>query len=48
MYCVCYLCGIQYRVKPPLEEDGISHGLCDGCFPLEMQRIEREMAKLER
>ena len=39
MRCVCYECGIVYDVKPPLDQDEESHGLCDECFPIAMINI---------
>lgn len=44
MYCVCYVCNRQYRVKPPLDDPNISHGLCEECFPGELLRMKREAA----
>jgi len=43
MYCVCYICGNQYRNKPPFGNDLISHGLCGECFPVEMERIKKKL-----
>ena len=48
MRCVCYICGAEYRVKPPLDDDRVSHGLCEGCFRIEMEKIERKLAILMR
>jgi hypothetical protein len=42
MYCVCYICRRQYRVKPPFGDPDISHGLCEECLPGELLRMERE------
>jgi len=44
MYCQCYICGLQYRIKPPLDNNSVSHGLCEDCFPIEMERLKRELA----
>jgi hypothetical protein len=41
MYCQCYICGIQYRIKPPFEDDSVTHGLCDPCFNVEIKRLEK-------
>ena len=46
MYCVCYVCGIQYRKKRPFNDRRVSHGVCDDCFPVEMGRIKGELALL--
>jgi len=47
MYCVCYICRKQYRVKPPFDDPHISHGLCEVCFPDELARIKREMTAFQ-
>ena len=44
MYCVCYVCNKQYRVKPPIDDTHISHGLCEECYPGELLRMKREAA----
>jgi len=44
MYCVCYVCSKQYRVKPPIDDPHISHGLCEECFPGELLRMKKEAA----
>jgi len=36
---VCYVCGILYGIKEPLEDDRETHGLCPDCFKLEMAKI---------
>ena len=46
MYCVCYVCNRQYRVKPPFNDHHTSHGLCEECFPGELLRMKREAAAL--
>lgn len=46
MYCVCYVCGIQYRKKRPFNDRRVSHRVCDDCFPVEMGRIKGELALL--
>jgi hypothetical protein len=30
-------------VQPPFEEKAMSHGLCDDCFPAEMERIKKAL-----
>lgn len=44
MNCVCYICNKQYRVKPPIDDAHISHGLCEECFPSELLRMRKEAA----
>ncbi len=36
---VCYICGLLYGLKEPLEDDSETHGLCEECFKLEMQKL---------
>ena len=48
MHCVCYVCGIQYRIKPPIDDDSVSHGLCEACFSVEIRKIRKEMVALKR
>ena len=43
MFCVCYVCGIQYRVKPPFANRCITHGLCGECLPKEIERLMGEV-----
>ena len=37
---VCYICGLLYGLKEPLDDDSETHGLCEECFRLEMQKLE--------
>lgn len=37
---VCYVCKILYGIKQPLEDDSETHGLCPGCFELEIKKLE--------
>jgi hypothetical protein len=46
MHQICCVCGIEYGVKPPLD-DRITHGLCRRCLPNELRRIKKEMAVLK-
>ncbi len=39
----CYSCGDIYGEKEPFEDESISHGLCESCFPQEMERIAWEL-----
>lgn len=40
----CYVCKDIYGTKEPWDDFQVSHGLCDACFPKEMQRIESELS----
>jgi hypothetical protein len=48
MRCVCYICGIQYRIKPPIDNDQVSHGLCEECFPVEIKRLKKELVSMKK
>ena len=39
MRCICCECGILYSVKPPLDQDEETHGFCDECFKIVMERM---------
>jgi len=45
---VCYICGILYGLKEPYDNDAETGGLCDECFPLEMERLKKEREEIER
>jgi len=32
MRCVCSYCQILYNLKPPYEDDSMTHGVCEECF----------------
>ena len=36
---ICMDCNILYGIKEPLDDDSETHGLCEECFDLEMQKI---------
>jgi hypothetical protein len=44
MIRVCYLCKRVIGEKPPLEDLSVSHGLCEGCVPVEAARIDKEIS----
>jgi hypothetical protein len=48
MYCHCYICGLQYRIKPPFDNDQVTHGLCQDCFPKEMERLKKELVAIKK
>ncbi len=41
MIRVCYRCKIVFGEKEPLEDKRETHGICKGCFPKEIEDIER-------
>jgi len=45
MYQVCYRCGAIYGEKEPLEDKGLTHGLCPVCLPIELKQLEDELDK---
>lgn len=46
MRSVCCECGLLYDVKPPLDNDAETHGLCDGCFEITMRNIKARRNKV--
>jgi len=47
MFQICYVCKICYGVKPPLNDDSETHGICPKCYPAELERIEKDLEKKE-
>ena len=45
---VCYCCKKTYGHKPPHDNPDKSHGLCETCMPLELDRVRREIAALKK
>lgn len=37
---VCYVCKIMFGIKPPLDDDSETHGLCPECLIMELAKIE--------
>ena len=44
---VCSYCQILYDLKEPLEDDSISHGICEECWPWVQHNLEIELAQIE-
>ena len=44
MYIRCATCGVWIDVKPG-NLSGVTHGMCDGCFRLAMNKLDREDAQ---
>jgi hypothetical protein len=47
MRVVCSYCQILYDLKESLEDDSVSHGIFEECFPAVMKNIEIELAQIE-
>jgi hypothetical protein len=47
MRCQCTICGIIYDLKPPLEDDSVSHGYCEICWPWVKHNLEIEISQIE-
>lgn len=44
---VCQHCERHYKDKPCFPgEEGVSHGICPECFPIEMEKIRRHLSAL--
>jgi len=48
MIRVCCRCGKIFGEKPPIKDKSKTHGFCEECFPLEMEKIKIEMKKIKR
>lgn len=44
----CYRCNTIYGEKEPLEDKRVTHGLCEECYPKEMQRLQTELREVRR
>jgi len=38
---VCYICWKTYGEKEPLNDKSHTHGICEACFPGEMEKIDK-------
>jgi hypothetical protein len=46
---VCYVCKKIYGYKEAYQGINLdTHGLCPECYPKELERLEKEIAKLNR
>jgi hypothetical protein len=41
MIQVCCVCWKKYGEKEPLEDKSETHGICEGCFPGELEKIQK-------
>jgi hypothetical protein len=41
MIQICYVCWKRYGEKEPLQDKSETHGVCPGCFPGELEKIEK-------
>lgn len=39
----CSYCDFLYDLKEPFDDDSISHGICEECFPIVIKNLESEM-----
>ena len=42
MEVVCAWCGKKLGEKPPYEDKGVTHGMCQDCYDKEMARAKRK------
>ena len=47
MRCQCTICGIIYDLKEPYEDDSVSHGYCEICWPWVKHNLEIEISQIE-
>ncbi len=47
MRCQCSYCSIIYDLKPPMEDDSVSTGICPECWIWVENNIEIELAQIE-
>ena len=47
MRCQCSYCNIIYDLKEPFDDDSVSHGICEECFPWVMNNLQIELSLLE-
>lgn len=48
MIRVCVVCKKVFGEKPPYEDKSVTHGICEICFPKEMERMRRELEEIKR
>ncbi len=46
MRCQCVICGILYDVKEPFDNDQVSHGYCELCWPWVQNNLRIELEQL--
>jgi len=42
---ICSYCGILYDLKEPFEDDSVSHGVCEECWPWVEHNLNAELAR---
>jgi hypothetical protein len=47
MRVICSYCGFLYDLKEPFEDDSISHGCCEECWPWVEHNLNIELEQLE-
>lgn len=47
MRCQCSYCDIIYDLKEPFEDDSVSHGICEECWPWVENNLQIELSESE-
>jgi len=47
MRVICSYCGILYDLKEPFEDDSVSHGVCEECWPWVENNLNAELDKVD-
>lgn len=45
MIRICSYCGKYLGKKPPLKDKSETHGICDSCLEIQLQKIEARQKK---
>lgn len=48
MIRVCMVCDKIFGEKPPYEDRSYTHGICDECFPKEIERLKKELERYKK
>ena len=46
MRVICSECGILYDLKKPYEDDSMTHGICEECWPRVENNLKIELSQL--
>ncbi len=48
MEVVCAWCGRKLGEKPPYEDKGVTHGMCQDCYDKERARAKRKRKRIKK
>jgi hypothetical protein len=46
MRCICIYCGFLYNIKRPFDDDHVTSGICDECWPIVQNNLAIEIQKM--